>query len=77
MVFEKIRGLIAEQMGIDEEKITPETMFADDLGADSLDVFQLASDLEDAFDTEIPEKSLYKIRSVGDAVETIKKLIAK
>lgn len=74
MEFEKIRAIIAEQLGIDEGKITEETSFADDLGADSLDVFQIISELEDEFGIEFDNDDAEKIRTVGDAVEYIKKL---
>ncbi|MBE6011234.1 acyl carrier protein [Anaeropeptidivorans aminofermentans] len=74
MEFEKIRAIIAEQLGIDESKITEDTSFSDDLGADSLDVFQIISELEDEFGVEFDNDDAEKIRTVGDAVEYIKKL---
>ncbi len=72
MIFEKVRGIVSEQMNIPEDKITLETSFADDLGADSLDVFQIAADLEDAFDLEFSDESIKKVKTVGNAVEYIK-----
>lgn len=74
MEFEKIKGIIAEQLSIDEETITMETSFADDLGADSLDVFQIISELEEEFDIEFDNDDAEKLKTVGDAVEYIKKL---
>jgi len=73
MEFEKIRDVIAEQMGVDKESITAETTFADDLNADSLDVFQIISELEDIFGMEFSSEDADKIRTVGDAAEYIKK----
>ena len=75
MEFEKIRDIITEQMGIAKEKITPETTFADDLGADSLDIFQIISELEEVFDMEFSNEDAEKIRTVGDAAEYIKKAL--
>ena len=71
MEFEKIRQIIAEQMGKDESEIAMETSFADDLGADSLDLFQIISELEEAFGMEFPQEDLEKIQTVGDAVNYV------
>ncbi len=71
MVFEKVREIIANQMSISEEEITLETTFTDDLGADSLDVFQIISDLEDSFGIEFQNEDAEKIKTVGDAVDYI------
>jgi len=71
MEFEKIRQIIAEQLGKSESEITMETSFTDDLGADSLDLFQIISELEDAFDMEFNQDDLDKVRTVGDAVNYI------
>ena len=71
MEFEKIRTIIAEQLGKDESEITMETNFTDDLGADSLDLFQIISELEEAFDMEFPQDDLDKVKTVGDAVNYI------
>ena len=70
MEFEKLK--IAEVLNVDEEEITMETTFVDDLGADSLDVFQIIMGLEEEFDIEIPNEEAEKIVTVGDAVEQIK-----
>ena len=72
MEFEKLKKIIAEVLNVDEEEITMETTFVDDLGADSLDVFQIIMGLEEEFDIEIPNKEAEKIVTVGDAVEQIK-----
>ncbi len=71
-MFEKIRKIIAEQLGIDEEDITMESSFIDDLGADSLDIVELIMAFEEEFDLEIPDSEAEKIVTVGDAVEYIK-----
>ena len=70
-VFGRIKALVAEQLRVDEEKITLETTF-DELDADSLDVVDLIMALEDEFDIEIPDEDAEKIKTVGDAVEYIK-----
>lgn len=73
-IFERIKEVIGEQLGIDDiETITMETTFIDDLGADSLDIVELIMALEEEFDMEIPEAEAEKISSVGDAVEYIQK----
>ena len=72
MEFEKLKKTIAEVLNVDEGEITMETTFVDDLGADSLDVFQIIMGLEEEFDIEIPNEEAEKIVTVGDAVEQIK-----
>ena len=72
MEFEKLKKIIAEVLNVDEEEITMETTFVDDLGADALDVFQIIMGLEEEFDIEIPNEEAEKIVTVGDAVEQIK-----
>ncbi|MCI8376369.1 MAG: acyl carrier protein [Lachnospiraceae bacterium] len=76
MEFEKLKGIIADVLNVDEEEITMDTTFTDDLGADSLDVYQIIMGLEEEFDIEIPQEEAEKIVSVGDAVEQIKKITA-
>ena len=71
MVFEKVRDIIADQLGIDREKILPETKLVDDLKTDSLDIVELIMDLEQEFDMEIPDEELPKIQSVGDIIRYI------
>lgn len=72
MIFDKIKNIIAEQLSIDEDEVTMEAAFIEDLGADSLDLVELIMALEENFDIEIPEEDAEKIVTVGDAVEYIK-----
>lgn len=72
MEFEKIKKIIAEVLNVDEEEITMDTTFVDDLGADSLDVFQIIMGIEEEFDIEIPAEKAEKITTVEEAVELIK-----
>lgn len=74
MEFEKLRDIIVEVLNVDENEVTMESTFIDDLGADSLDVFQIIMGIEEEFDIEIPNEEAEKIVTVGDAVEQIKKL---
>lgn len=76
MEFEKIKKIIVEVLNVDGEDITEDTTFIDDLGADSLDVFQIIMGVEEEFDIEIPNEEAEKIVTVGDAVEQIKNAIA-
>ena len=75
MELEKLQKIIAEVLNVDEAEVTMDTTFVDDLGADSLDVFQIMMGIEEEFDIEIPTEEVEQIVSVGDAVEEIKKLI--
>ena len=75
MEFEKIRDVIAEQMGVDKDSITPETKFQQDLNADSLDIFQIISELEDIFGMEFENDDAASIVTVGDAAEYVKKAL--
>ncbi|AYD40036.1 acyl carrier protein [Clostridium fermenticellae] len=72
MIFEKVKSIIAEQLGIDEGEITMESSFVDDLGADSLDVVELIMALETEFNLEIPDEDAEKVTIVGDIVDYIK-----
>ena len=72
MEFEKLAKIIAEVLNVDANEITLDTTFVDELGADSLDVFQSIMGIEEEFDIEIPNEEAEKIVSVGDAVEAIK-----
>ena len=71
MEFEKLQNIIADVLNIDNSKITPETTFVDDLGADSLDVFQIIMGIEDEFDIQIPDDAAESIVTVNDAVVQI------
>ena len=72
MEFEKLQQIIAEVLNVDIDEITPATTFVDDLGADSLDIFQIIMGIEEEFDIEIPQEEAEKISTVGDAAEAIK-----
>ena len=68
MELEKLQKIIAEVLNVDTEEVTPETTFVDDLGADSLDVFQIMMGIEEEFDIEVPADEVEQLESVGDAV---------
>ena len=70
-MFEEMKDLLAEGLNIDESKITEESSFKDDLGADSLDLFELVMSLEDKYDVEIPSEELEKLLTVGDVIKYI------
>ena len=72
MVFEKIKDILAEQLNIDENDITMDSSFIDDLGADSLDIVELIMAMEEEFGVESPEEDAESISTVGAAVEYIK-----
>lgn len=75
MIFEKVQGIIAEQLGKELEEITLETNFRDDLDADSLDLFQIVNDLEDEYDIKVEDPSA--LATVGDAVALIEAAVAQ
>jgi acyl carrier protein len=72
MEFEKLKQIIADVLNVDPEEITMSTTFMDDLGADSLDVFQIIMGIEEEFDIEVPPEKAEKITTVEEAVELIK-----
>ncbi|CDD65855.1 acyl carrier protein 1 [Firmicutes bacterium CAG:882] len=72
MEFEKLQSIIAEVLNIDADEVTMDKTFVDDLGADSLDVFQIIMGIEEEFDIEIPNDAAENISTVADAVEQIK-----
>ena len=72
MEFEKLQDIIADVLNVSKDDIHPETTFVDDLGADSLDIFQIIMGIEEEFDIEIPQEAAENIVTVGDAVEQIK-----
>ncbi|MBI1824003.1 MAG: acyl carrier protein [Nitrospirae bacterium] len=74
-VEERIKKIIAEQLGVEEEDITPEASFVDDLGADSLDTVELVMAFEEEFGIEIPDDDAEKILNVQNAVDYIKEKI--
>lgn len=75
MEFEKLQKIIAEVLNVDEDEIKMETSFVDDLGADSLDVFQILMGIEEEFDIEIDNNAAEEIVTVADAVEKIKEAV--
>ena len=68
----RVRAIIADQLGITEDEIKPESKFIEDLGADSLDIVELIMAMEEEFQTEIPDEEAEKIRAVGDAIDYVK-----
>lgn len=72
MEFEKVRSIVADVLNLNENEITEESTFVDDLGADSLDIFQIIMGIEEEFDIEIENEDAESIVTVGDAVEKIK-----
>lgn len=72
-VSQRVIDIVAEQLGVDKEKVTPETSFVNDLGADSLDTVELVMELEEEFDINIPDDAAEKIQTVGQAIEFIQK----
>jgi acyl carrier protein len=75
MELEKLQNIIMEVLNVEKEEVTPETTFVDDLGADSLDIFQIIMGIEEEFDIEIDNEDAEKIVTVGDAIEEIKKTL--
>lgn len=72
MELEKIKAIIAEVLNIDADSITEDTTFVDDLGADSLDIFQIIMGIEEEYDIELDNEYVEQIQTVGDAVEAIR-----
>ena len=75
MEFEKLKKIIAEVLNVDPDEITMETTFQDDLGADSLDVYQIIMGIEEEFDIEIPAETAEQVTTVEDAVEMIQNAV--
>jgi acyl carrier protein len=72
-IVEKLKQIIREQLGVEEDEITPTASFVEDLGADSLDTVELVMAVEEAFDIEIPDKDAGKMRTVQDLIDYIEK----
>ncbi|MEA5580239.1 acyl carrier protein [Nodularia harveyana UHCC-0300] len=70
-IFAKVKDIVAEQLSVEADKVTPQASFADDLGADSLDTVELVMALEETFDIEIPDEAAEKITTVQNAVDYI------
>ncbi|MBA7599729.1 acyl carrier protein [candidate division WOR-3 bacterium] len=75
--FEDVKKIICEQLGVEENAVTPEARFIEDLGADSLDTVELIMAFEDKFDIEIPDEEAEKLTKVGTAVEYLEKKLAE
>ena len=71
-IFEKVKEIVIEQLGVTEASVAMEASFIDDLGADSLDIVELIMALEEEFDLEIPDSDAEKVVTVGDVVDYIK-----
>ena len=76
-VDEKVKDIIAEELGVEREKLTPEASFMEDLGADSLDTVELVMAFEKEFDIDIPDEEAEKLRTVGDALKYLHEKLGK
>lgn len=76
-IEERVRKIVADQLGVKEEEITLESSFVDDLGADSLDTVELVMALEEEFETEIPDEDAEKIETIQDAINYINEHLSK
>jgi acyl carrier protein len=72
-IVEKVKQIIREQLGVEDDEITPTASFVDDLGADSLDTVELVMALEEAFNIEIPDNDAEKMKTVQDVIDYIEK----
>jgi len=70
-IKDRVINIVCEQMGVSKDRVTPETSFINDLGADSLDTVELVMEFEDEFDLNIPDEDAEKIQTVGDAIKYI------
>ncbi len=71
--MDRIKKIIVDQLGVDESKITENSSFVDDLGADSLDIVELIMAFEEEFDIEIPDEDAEKMKTIGDAIKYLDK----
>ena len=76
-ISEKIRGIVADQLGVNIESVTEESNFQNDLGADVLDFYEIVMKIEDAFEIDIPDYDEEKLTTLGRAVEYITAIVAK
>lgn len=72
-VFDRVKAIVVEQLGVEADQVTPQSKFVEDLGADSLDVVELVMALEEEFDLEIPDEDAEKIGTVGEASKYIER----
>ena len=72
-IFQKLKTIVVDQLGVNEENVTMEATFVDDLAADSLDIVELVMNIEEEFDLEIPDSAAEKIVTIGDVVKYIEK----
>jgi acyl carrier protein len=72
-INDKVSAIVCNQLDVEKEKVKPEASFINDLGADSLDIVELVMELEEAFNMSIPDEDAEKIRTVGEAIEYIRK----
>ena len=77
MELEKLKAVIAGVLNVDIDEITPETTFLEDLGADSLDLFQIISALEEAYDIEFDNDAAENMKTIGDALDYIRRVVEK
>ena len=73
--FDRVKKVVVEQLDVNEDEVTPQASFVDDLGADSLDVVDLVMGLEEEFDIEIPDEDAEKIQTVGQAIDHIERAV--
>ncbi len=76
-IEDKVKSIVAEQMGVSKDEITRETSFVNDLNADSLDTVELVMEFEDAFELSIPDEEAEKIQTVGQAIDHISREVSK
>ena len=76
MEFEKLKAIIVDVLSVDPDEITMDTTFMDDLGADSLDVYQIIMGIEQEFDIEIPDRKVHELKTIGDVVSYLEEVTA-
>ncbi len=74
-IFDRVQGIVAQQLGVDKKQVTEEANFADDLGADSLDTVELVMAIEEEFSIEIPDEDAEKIATLGQAIDFIEQAV--
>ncbi len=71
MIFDKVKSILVDQLDVEDETVTMESLISDDLGADSLDIVDMVMSLEEEFDVEIPDEEIENMKTVGDVVRFI------